>query len=108
MDAIRKLPPRRGTRMIPVDLVILRIARNGSLKNSAPCFKCIEHLDRLNKKTTYRLRYIYYSDISGNITKIKFTTLYFSEQKHVSMRFRTIKFPEKEPKQKKIKKSDDD
>ncbi|MCJ7636151.1 MAG: hypothetical protein MUO21_01530, partial [Nitrososphaeraceae archaeon] len=49
----------------------------------------------LNKKTTYRLRYIYYSDISGNITKVKFTTLYFSEKKHVSMRFRTIKFPEK-------------
>lgn len=93
MDAIRKLPFRRGTRMMPIDLIVLRIARDGSLKNSAPCFKCIEHLDRLNKKSTYRLRYIYYSDTSGNVRKVKFTTLYYSENKHVSMRFRTDKFP---------------
>ncbi|ARF09682.1 hypothetical protein Indivirus_2_61 [Indivirus ILV1] len=103
MDAIRKLPPRRGTRMIPIDLVILRIARDGSLKNSAPCFKCIEHMDRLNKKTTYRLRYIYYSDVTGNIIKTKFTELYQSENKHVSMRFRTVKFPVKDDSKKILK-----
>lgn len=104
--------------MISVDLVILRISKSGYLKNSEPCYKCLEHMNRLNKKTTYRLRYIYYSDISGNVTKIKFTRMFESDQKHVSMRFRLnneVKFrlnnelkeknKEKSPPKKRIKKN---
>ncbi|AYV77017.1 MAG: hypothetical protein Barrevirus8_3 [Barrevirus sp.] len=78
---------------MPVDLVIVRVAKDGSLKNSAPCFKCIEYLNRLNKKTTYRLGNVYYSDISGNVIKVKFTTLLYSEVKHISMRFRDDIYP---------------
>ena len=79
--------------MIPIDLVVLRIAKDGSLKNSAPCFKCIHHLEKLNKKTTYRLGNVYYSDSTGNVIKTKFTTLFHSEIKHCSMRFRTDIYP---------------
>ena len=91
MDAIRKLPPKYGSRKIPVDLLVIRVGKNGSLKNSAPCCKCLEHLTRLNAKTPYNLRYIYYSDATGNITKIKFTKLLLSDDKHMSLRFRPKK-----------------
>lgn len=90
MDAIRKLPPRKGSRKISVDLVVVRVSKSGSLKNSAPCFKCIEHLQRMNTKTTYKLRHIYYSDATGNIIKAKFTDLVLADDKHMSLRFRPI------------------
>lgn len=91
MDAIRKLPPKYGSRKILVDLVVIRVGKNGSLKNSAPCCKCLEHLTRMNKKTAYTLRYVYYSDATGNITKAKFSDLLLSDEKHMSLRFRPIK-----------------
>jgi cytidine deaminase len=92
MDAIRKLPPRYGSkRKTTVDLVVVRVGKNGNLKNSAPCCKCLEHLNRLNLKTSYKLKYIYYSDATGNVIKIKFTDLLLSEHKHFSLRFRPIK-----------------
>ena len=90
MDAIRKLPPVYNNRTINVDLIVIRVGKNGSLKNSAPCFKCIEHLNRMNLKTNYKLKYIYYSDSTGNVKKVKFIELLKSDEKHMSLRFRPI------------------
>lgn len=88
MDAIRKLPPVYKNRTINLDLIVIRVGKNGSLKNSAPCFKCLEHLNRMNSKTNYKLKYIYYSDATGNVKKVKFTELLKSNEKHMSLRFR--------------------
>ena len=90
MDAIRRLPPKTHKRQILVDLVVVRVSKNGSLKNSAPCYKCIEHLNRLNKKTNYKVRHIYYSDQTGNIVKKKFVDLLNATDKHMSWRFRSL------------------
>ena len=75
MDAIRKLPPIYGSRLMNLDLIVIRVGKNGSLKSSGPCFKSLEHLNRMQKKTNYRLKYIYYSESTGNIIKAKFTEL---------------------------------
>jgi hypothetical protein len=50
MDAIRKLPPVYGSRDMTVDLVVIRVGKDGSLKNSCPCSKCLEHLNKMQKK----------------------------------------------------------
>jgi hypothetical protein len=88
MDAIRKLPPTYGSRIITLDLIIVRIGKTGVLKNSGPCFKCLEHLNRMKNKTNYRVKYIYYSDSSGNVKRVKFMDLLMSGDKHMSFRFR--------------------
>lgn len=87
MDAIRKLPPTNGNRKILIDLIVIRVAKNGSLKSSHPCSKCLLHLHNLCLKTNYKLKYIYYSDENGQINKVKFTKLLLSEE-YISSRFR--------------------
>ncbi len=86
MDAIRKLPRTApNSRKISIDLIIIRIAKNGSLKSSAPCSKCLKHMDKLSLTSAYRVKHIYYSEA---VVKAKFKTLLNSENKHISYRFR--------------------
>ena len=89
MDAIRKLPPitkkAKKTRLV---MIIIRINRFGNLLNSAPCFKCIQHLARLNSSSGYKIDKIYYSNQEGKIEINKLSELIDSEHKHVSYAFR--------------------
>lgn len=89
MDAIRRLPPLflRG-RKKEITLLVVRIDRHGNLKNSAPCFKCLQHMNRVNLKTSYNIKDICYSDVDGNIVIKKFEELATAPIKHVSTRFR--------------------
>lgn len=86
MDAIKHLPPlnSKGNRKI-INLVVIRVNLQGKLKNSKPCFKCIEHMARIS---SYKLKNVYYSDDEGNILMTKFKNLLDDENKHVSKRFR--------------------
>jgi len=89
MDAIRKLPPLQFQRKKKViDLIIIRVGKNGNLKNSVPCAMCIRHMNRLNGSTSYKIRNVYYSNKNGNITMTKFSTLSNSPEQYVSQRFR--------------------
>lgn len=92
MDAIKKLPKIKikGKRK-NINLVVIRIDKIGYLKNSEPCFKCIEHLQYLNNTSGYKIKNIYYSNADGNIVVKKFSELAESEHKHVSHRFKNQK-----------------
>ena len=46
-----------------LDIIVIRINKNGVVNNSRPCNNCIEQL------TKNGIRNIYYSDKSGNIVK---------------------------------------
>lgn len=74
-------------KLVTVDLLVIRTDKNFLLKNSKPCQKCIEHMMQL-PKYGYRMRYIYYSNNEGTITKTNFTNLYHDSNNHVSRRFR--------------------
>jgi len=92
MDAIRKLPPlqlKRKKKLI--NLIVVRVDRNGMLKNSAPCSMCIKHMEKLNNSTSYKIQNVCYSNEKGNIVIAKFNTLKYSSENHVSMRFRKKK-----------------
>lgn len=88
VDALNHLPPPQELKAYKktINLIVIRIDLNGNLKNSKPCFKCIEYLRKIRG---YKLRYVYYSDDNGNILMEKFNDLLNSENKHVSRRFRT-------------------
>lgn len=71
-----------------IDLYVIRVGTDGTLKNSMPCFMCIEHMKRVNKKTAYRFKNIWYSNSDGNIICNKFNDLITQGNQHVSFRFR--------------------
>ncbi len=89
MSAMRKLPPLkfRGRRQI-INLVVIRIDKKGVLKNSAPCFMCIKHMEWINNHTSYKINNVYYSHGDGIIIVKKLDDLIVSTDKHVSRRFK--------------------
>ena len=89
MDAIRRLPPitikAKRKKLI---MIIIRINRFGKLLNSTPCFKCIQHLERLNNSSGYKIDRIYYSNQEGKIEITKLSELINCDKKHISYAFR--------------------
>lgn len=89
MDAIRKLPPiPLKAKKKRISLVVIRVDRMGNLRNSAPCFKCIQYMYRLNLTTSYKIENVYYSNQNGDIIMAKLTELVDQENKHISYAFR--------------------
>lgn len=88
MAAIKKLPPLRlrGKKQI-INLIVIRINKNGLLKNSAPCFMCIKHMEWINRNTSYKINNVYYSYDDGVIVVKRLNELIDSSVKHVSRRF---------------------
>jgi hypothetical protein len=78
--AIRNLSRRRQTRhrfwskrkKFVVDILVIRLNKNGSLGSSKPCVRCIRRLMASYKVT---IRNVYYSITGGNIVKKKFHEL---------------------------------
>lgn len=92
MDAIRKLPPLklRGRKQ-EINLIVIRVDRLGSLKNSTPCFMCIKYMNWINIKSSYKIKTVCHSDSYGNVIIRKFNDLLNSSEKHISQRFRDNK-----------------
>ena len=88
MEAIRKLPPLklRGRKQ-EINLIVIRVDRLGSLKNSTPCFMCIKYMNWINKKSSYKIKTVCYSNQYGHIVVSKFTDLLDAPYKHVGKRF---------------------
>ncbi len=55
----------------PVDLVVIRLSRTGTLGESRPCFHCIRKI----YKSGINLRHVYYSTKEGIIKREKFIDL---------------------------------
>jgi cytidine deaminase len=86
--AVGNLPITRTKRNIPIDIIVVRISKSGKLKSSAPCSKCLQHMQKLCETTGYKIKCIYYSDADGNLVKAKFLDLITSSGQHISRRFR--------------------
>jgi len=72
MDALKKLfimKKMRRVKKTKMDLVVIRINKNGKLCESAPCYHCTQELLKNNLIVIDKL---YYSTIYGNIVCIKF------------------------------------
>lgn len=67
-----------------LDLIVVRVNRKGLLRNSKPCTKCLSHLAKLRG---YRIRFVFYSNSDGTISKVRFAELLAESDGHVSKRF---------------------
>jgi hypothetical protein len=93
MDSIRRLYNNTNIinptkKRIKVSLIVIRINRDGDLKNSKPCYKCVCALKKFNDEGIYKIKNIYYSNADGNIEIVKLNDLVNDINKHISMRFR--------------------
>lgn len=83
MDAITKI---RFKKNLPksMDIVVLRISKNGILGESRPCYHCLHMIEQSN----LNIRCIYYSNRNGTIQKEKFKNMKKSELTYISSGFR--------------------
>jgi len=80
MDIIRKLnrvskhkETKREKRKKTYNLVVIRVNKQGNLRDSKPCHRCLEALYATN---FCKIKYVYYSTNNGTIVKRKFADLY--------------------------------
>lgn len=90
MDALKHLPPLYlyGRKKRVIDLIVIRIDKNGIMKNSTPCFMCIKHMQWMTLHTSYKIQNIYYSYDDNIVVVKKLTDLINSNDKHISRRFK--------------------
>jgi hypothetical protein len=91
MDACKKIIHFIESKVMKrnrLDLIVLRINKNGNLCESAPCFHCTRFLHSKNIQSRITMNNIYYSNKNGKITSIKFTEWLHqqnkNETKHIS------------------------
>ncbi len=89
MDAIWKLP-RLPCKKKPVgiDILVIKIKRDGSRSQSRPCQKCCEFMYIVAPKKGYIVRTIYYSVDSETIESIQFPKLWDQRDLYVSTGFK--------------------
>lgn len=85
IDAMLHLPPNKKYNKKILDIIVIRVLKNGQIKNSKPCSKCLQHLNNIKG---YKIKNVYYSTDDGNILVEKFSKLFNSETKHISKRFK--------------------
>lgn len=70
----------RAKKYSKVDLIVIRINKQGKYRQSRPCYHCIM---RLNKSMGI-IKNIYYTNDNGDITVEKLTDMLNSEIKHIA------------------------
>lgn len=63
------------------DLISIRVAKDGTVKNSKPCEKCLEHLADL------KIHNVYYSTSSDTIVMERFSLMFENKSSFKSSRF---------------------
>jgi len=79
IDALQKL--EKTNKKHKMDLIVLRVNKNGKLCESAPCRHCTIEL---SKNTLVNINKLYFSRSDGSITCIKFSDWLKKEDHHVS------------------------
>lgn len=85
--AIMKLPKEKGRKPRPVDVLVIRVNKNGRLGMSRPCANCIHCMAMKAPELGYRIKHVYYSDRDGNIVRENFRLLAQDGNPHVSKFF---------------------
>lgn len=84
MDALRKFEEliriKKIKKKTKIDLIVIRVNKNGNLSESAPCFHCTKELN----ESDISINKIYFSRSDGTITCVKFSDWVASGTSHVS------------------------
>jgi len=71
---VNRLPSRNPKRLKTINLMVVRVALDGSLRNSKPCLECVKYMVRARTKG-YHINRIYYSTDQGKIVSMKLQDL---------------------------------
>jgi hypothetical protein len=83
-DAINKLMPLKIKKNLEtVDLLVIRLSKTNKIQSSKPCANCIRIMKSVPQQKGYKIRYVYYSNSDGAITRTNLKTLECEEQ-HIS------------------------
>jgi hypothetical protein len=84
-NAMRKLLPLpRQKKLKKVDLLVIRVSKNGQYGNSKPCIHCILRLSKTLPEKGYILHDVHYTDEHGAIISIRFQNLLHEATPHIS------------------------
>ena len=70
-----------------IDIIVIRVSKNGLLGMSKPCKHCIIGMLNIPKKYGFKIENILYSDKNGNIIKTTLNEL-VDEKQHISKFYR--------------------
>jgi len=80
-DAINKLPYMKlKKRLESVNILVVRLSKTNKVQCSKPCHNCIKMLSTYPKIKGYNIRYVYYSNEHGGITRTTLTQLAYEQQ----------------------------
>lgn len=89
-NAILKLPNSKNkNRLEIVDLLVVRLSKTNRIQNSKPCNNCINFMNTIPKQKGYKIRYVYYSNQEGGITRTSLNNL-MNEEQHYSKYYRHL------------------
>jgi cytidine deaminase len=91
-QVLGKLTANKKSKPKNIDLLVIRVTRNGEIANSKPCIKCLQDMTKLPFTKGYRVKNIYYSNTNGKIIKKSLNTLMYDDEIHVSRFYREKKF----------------
>ena len=76
-NAINNLPyyERRMKKLCDLNILVIRITKSNELRMSKPCSSCVFYLKKIPPKKGYNVKHVYYSDDTGNISKISLNKL---------------------------------
>ena len=83
-DVMRKLPVNKKRLVKKINMIVIQINKDGELRNSKPCVDCIARMKKIMIKKNYEIKYVYFSNNNGIITKMTFDALEKDEIFHVS------------------------
>ena len=82
MNKLKMTPPHIvNIERTVFDMLVVRISRIGKLGSSRPCYHCLRHLAANNN---VRIRYVYYSNHDGTVSREKFEDMVQSKERHIS------------------------
>jgi hypothetical protein len=91
MDVIQKLfKNNKIKRQRNITLIVIRIDKDGNLRNSMPCSKCIDYMLTSNQRRLHRIVNIYYSNADGDVELTTLGKLKETHSGHLSKRFRDM------------------
>lgn len=85
---------KKVNKNMKIDILVIRINRNGTLGMSKPCKNCIEIMNNIAYTKGYIIDKVYFSNYDGEITCLKFTTLKEEKNKHISKYFKNKELKE--------------
>jgi len=87
-DAINNLQTNKRRNLISVDILVIKVRRDGKLSNSSPCVHCLKHIVDIPSTKGYKVNKVYFSNNQGEIECHKLADLVNSEQLHISSYYR--------------------